>query len=125
MSVNAYRRKRNSEEFESPSFNIWHDEKLIELFNEQMQFYMSLNSYGTGIVDVPVQGCGVELGEDVDLPQAGVDAVRDGDVDQAELAAERDGRLGALGGERIQPLAPASAQDDGYYLLHILPRKSV
>ena len=55
MSVNAYRRKRNSEEFESPSFNIWHDEKLIELFNEQMQFYMSLNSYGTGIVDVPVE----------------------------------------------------------------------
>jgi hypothetical protein len=55
MSVNAYRMKRNSSEYESPSFNVWHDEKLIDLLNEEILFYMCLNSFGTGVVDVPVE----------------------------------------------------------------------
>ena len=55
MSVNAYRITNNNLNVETASFNVWHDEKLIDLLNEEMQFYMSLNSYGTGIVDVPVE----------------------------------------------------------------------
>jgi hypothetical protein len=55
MSVNAYRIKNNNLNVETASFNVWHDEKLIDLLNKEMQFYMSLNSYGTGIVDVPVE----------------------------------------------------------------------
>ena len=55
MSVNTYRITNNSLNVETASFDIWHDEKLIDLLNEEIQFYMSLNSYGTGIVDVPVE----------------------------------------------------------------------
>ena len=55
MSINAYRMKLNTSEYEAPSFDVWHDEKLIQLFNEQMQFFMCLNSYGTGMVDIPVE----------------------------------------------------------------------
>ena len=55
MSINAYRITNNNLNVETASFNIWYDEKLIDLLNEEMQFYMSLNSYGTGIVDVPVE----------------------------------------------------------------------
>jgi len=47
--------KRNSSEYESPSFNVWHDEKLIDLLNEEILFYMCLNSFGTSVVDVPVE----------------------------------------------------------------------
>jgi hypothetical protein len=54
MSVNAYRMNRNKTGSEYSTFDIWHDKKFIELLNREMQFYMSLNSYGTGVVDVPV-----------------------------------------------------------------------
>ena len=55
MSVNAYRIKSKDLYMEGVSFELWHNKKLLKLFNEEMQFYMSLNSYGTGIVDVPVE----------------------------------------------------------------------
>ncbi|MDD5287757.1 MAG: hypothetical protein PHY28_01415 [Dehalococcoidales bacterium] len=55
MSVNAYRMNRNQGKAEYSTFDLWHDEKLMELLNHEMQFYMSLNSYGTGIVDVSVE----------------------------------------------------------------------
>ena len=31
------------------------DARFIEFLDEQIQFYMSLNSYGTGIVDIPLE----------------------------------------------------------------------
>jgi hypothetical protein len=74
-----------------------------------------------GVVDVPVQGGGIELGEDVDLAQPGVDAVRDGDVHEPELAAEGHRGLGALGRERVQSLPPAAPQDDRYDFRHHAP----
>ena len=55
MSINAYRMRTDNQEFERPSFDFGHDEKLIELLNAEMQFYMSLNSFGTGIADVPIE----------------------------------------------------------------------
>lgn len=55
MSVNAYRMINNCLDSKVASFDIGHDEKFIDLLNEEIQFYMSLNSYGTGIVDVPVE----------------------------------------------------------------------
>ena len=51
MSVNAYRIINNNLNVETASFDIWHDEKFIDFLNEEILFYMSLNSYGTGIVD--------------------------------------------------------------------------
>jgi uncharacterized membrane protein len=47
--------KNDSLDPKIPSFDVWHDKKLMEFLNEEIQFYMSLNSYGTGIVDVPVE----------------------------------------------------------------------
>jgi hypothetical protein len=55
MSVNAYRIINNNLNVETASFDIWHDEKFIDFLNEEILFYMSLNSYGTGIVDVPIE----------------------------------------------------------------------
>ncbi len=52
MSVLAYRTYPNQSE--SFTFDVWHDGKLIEFLNKEINFYMSLDSYGTGIVDIPV-----------------------------------------------------------------------
>jgi hypothetical protein len=55
MSVNAYRIKSDNLYKEGVSFDLWHNKKLMKLLDEEIQFYMSLNSYGTGIVDVPIE----------------------------------------------------------------------
>ena len=55
MSINAYRITSNNLDTNGASFDVWHDKKLIRLLDKEMQFYMSLNSYGTGIVDVPLE----------------------------------------------------------------------
>ena len=55
MSINAYRMRQNILESESATFDVGHDRKFVEFLNQEIQFYMSLNSYGTGIVDVPVE----------------------------------------------------------------------
>ncbi len=52
MSVLAYR--IYPQKADSFSFDVWHDEKLIEFLNKELHFFLSLNSYGTGIVDIPV-----------------------------------------------------------------------
>src|SRR5581483_2901015 len=55
--------------------------------------------------DVPVQGQGLVLSEDVNPPQVGVDAVRKRDVDDAVNTTKRDRRLGTVTGEGIESLA--------------------
>jgi hypothetical protein len=45
------------------------------------------------IGDVIVQGGGVELGQDIDLPDTAVDTVGDGNVHQTILTSEGYGRL--------------------------------
>ncbi len=52
MSVRAYRTGRT--EAESETFDLWHDEKLMDYLNEKMQFLFDLNSYGTGTVSISV-----------------------------------------------------------------------
>ena len=64
-----------------------------------------------GLRYVPMQGGGVELGEQVNAPQTGVDAVGDGDIDQAILAGQRHSRFGALLGQREQARALAATHD--------------
>ena len=54
MSINAYRMKGNNLDSEVASFDVWHDKKFMEFLDEEIQFYMILNSFSTGIVDVPV-----------------------------------------------------------------------
>jgi hypothetical protein len=71
VSINAHRIRNNNLDTERASFNVWHDEKFIDFLNEEIQFYMSLNSYGTGIVDVPVE-----------LLEKAVDAPKKYDLDE-------------------------------------------
>lgn len=69
MSANAYRvYPTKSDTF---TFDVGHDEKLMDFFNEKIQFYLSLNFYGTGIVDVPVELLEqvVALKEDLELDE--------------------------------------------------------
>jgi len=78
-----------------------------------------------GVVDVPVQRGGIELGKDIDLAQAGMDAVGDGDVDQPELPAEGHGRLCTLSSEgySLWPLPPPSIMETIFF--HTAPAKTV
>jgi hypothetical protein len=71
MSLNAYRIKSDNLYKEGVSFDLWHNKKLMKLLDQEIQFYMSLNSYGTGIVDVPVE-----------LLEKAVDAPKKYDLDE-------------------------------------------
>ncbi len=52
------------------------------------------------LLDVPVEGAAVELGEQEDPAQVGIEAIADGDVHQPVLARQGHGRLGPVLGER-------------------------
>src|SRR5213083_98922 len=51
------------------------------------------------------------LDEDVDRRELGVHEVRQHEIDEPEPPAERHRRLGALAGERLEPLALAAGHD--------------
>ena len=51
MSRNAYRVKKIVTA-KSPSFNPDYDEELVSILGECTDFYSTLNSYGTGIVNI-------------------------------------------------------------------------
>jgi hypothetical protein len=48
-----------------------------------------------GLVDMAVEGMGVELGQHIDPVNAGVDAVADGNIDQAIFSGDGYGWFGA------------------------------
>ena len=52
------------------------------------------------------------LGRDEDAAQPRIDAVAEDEIDDPVRSAEVDGGLGAITGERIEPLAGASGQDN-------------
>ena len=60
--------------------------------------------------DVAVQRMALVLREDHDLAVLGVDQVREREVDQPVVAAERHRGLGAVGGQRREPLALAAGE---------------
>jgi hypothetical protein len=67
---------------------------------------------------MPVQAGRKELRKHVDLVEIAVDAVTDGNIDESVFAGHGYGRLGALGGEREEPRAAASAENYGQYRFH-------
>ena len=84
MSINAYRIfPTKSDTF---TFDVGHDEKLIDFFNEKIQFYLSLNFYGTGIVDVPVELLkkAIELKKKLKLDKDTINRIQI-DIDDARL----------------------------------------
>ncbi len=48
MSVRAYKVITKKYEDE-PTFNLWHDEKLVEFLTDETDFYSTLNDEGGGI----------------------------------------------------------------------------
>ncbi|MBI2832641.1 MAG: hypothetical protein HYX79_10340 [Chloroflexi bacterium] len=54
MSENAYY-IIEIKKADRPSFNLWYDEKLKDFINKEYGFYSQLNSYDTGIVEIPIK----------------------------------------------------------------------
>ena len=54
MSVRAYRVNKIEHE-ESDTFNLWHDDKLIDFLDSECGFFAGLTNQGTGLVEVPVE----------------------------------------------------------------------
>ncbi len=54
MSVRAYRVKKI--DYVTPnSFNLWHDDKLVDFLDSECDFFAGLTNEGTGLVEVPVE----------------------------------------------------------------------
>jgi hypothetical protein len=73
MSVNAYRIIEIKLETEYNSFNLWHDGKLVDFLNAELDFFRGLTADGTGLAEVSVEvledavfkAAELELDEDV------------------------------------------------------------
>ena len=64
------------------------------------------------LVEVLQQRLAAELGQHIDGINAGIDEVAQHEVDDAILASERNRGFGALLGERVEPGAFSTGQDD-------------
>jgi hypothetical protein len=53
MSVRAYRVIK-IEHAQPNTFNLWHDDKLVEFFDNEYGFYETLNE-GTGLAELPIE----------------------------------------------------------------------
>lgn len=54
MSVRAYRVKKIEHE-EGDTFNLWHDDKLVDFLDSECDFFAGLTNDGTGLVEVPIE----------------------------------------------------------------------
>jgi len=54
MSINAYRVVKIQEKVPS-TFNLWHDDKLMQFLDEEYHFYEDLNSENKGLATLPVE----------------------------------------------------------------------
>jgi len=54
MSVRAYRVNKIDHE-EVDTFNLWHDDKLMDFLDREYGFYEGLTSDGTGLVELPIE----------------------------------------------------------------------
>ena len=82
MSVRAYRVTRIQHERDS-TFNLWHDDKLMDFLNTEYGFYEGLSNDGTGLVELPIEALQEALekvGMDKELKEAiqkDIEACRD------------------------------------------------
>ena len=63
MSVRAYRVNKIDYEQED-SFNLWHDDELVEFLDREYDFYEWMSNDGCGLVELPIEWLllkGVEL----------------------------------------------------------------
>jgi hypothetical protein len=76
MSVNAHR--IIDLKLETSSFDLWHDEKLTQFLEEEVRLSSNLNSYGTGLLEVPVETLerAVKMADELDLDEDTVGGLR-------------------------------------------------
>jgi hypothetical protein len=55
MSVKAYRIIEIKIEEDYASFNLWHDRKLMDFLDNELEFFRRLTSDGTGLAEVSVE----------------------------------------------------------------------
>jgi len=56
MSIRAYRvNSIDCEKRESFNLSFWHQEKVLELLDEETRFFDNLNADGIGLTEVPVE----------------------------------------------------------------------
>ena len=63
-------------------------------------------------LQVAVEGLGLVLDKNDNLPETGIDAVAQRKIDDTVFSAERDRRLGAFECQRLKAVASPSCQDD-------------
>ena len=66
MSVRAYRVNKIEHE-KSDTFNLWHDDKLVDFLDSECNFFAGLTNEGTGLVEVPVEALQKALEEKLEL----------------------------------------------------------
>lgn len=54
MSVRAYRVNKIEHEWES-TFNLWHDDKLVEFLERDYGLYEGMSNDGNGLVELPIE----------------------------------------------------------------------
>ena len=54
MSVRAHRVTKIEHE-QANTFNLWHDDKLVDFLDSECDFFAGLTNEGTGLVEVPVE----------------------------------------------------------------------
>ena len=54
MSVRAYRVTKIAHESDN-TFNLWHDDKLMDFLDREYGFFEGLTKDGTGLVELPIE----------------------------------------------------------------------
>ena len=62
--------------------------------------------------DVPMEGFGVKLRQEIDLIVSGVQTVADGDVHQTVFAAQRNGGFATHPRQRFEPRSATPSHND-------------
>ena len=85
MSVRAYRVTKIEHEIDN-TFNLWHDDKLMDFLDSEYGFYESLSDNGVGFVKLPIEALQealkkVEMDKELkEAIQKDIEACRDGYV---------------------------------------------
>ena len=74
MSVRAYRVNKIEHE-EVNTFNLWHDDKLMDFLDNECDFYSGLTQGGSGLVELPIEALQEAL-EKVEMDEELREAIR-------------------------------------------------
>lgn len=69
MSVTAHR--VSEFKFEHSGLDLWNNEKFAEFLEKEEQFSSNLNSFGTGLIDIPIETLerAIRVSDELDLDE--------------------------------------------------------